>query len=216
MFETFNLYCERTGPAFWAEPVNALTNLLFIISAWFIWRNSKTVNAQSVGVCLLVSLVCAIGIGSFLFHTFATTWAKLLDDLPILLFQLVFLWIYCREVAKFEALPVFALIVMYLLFAVSARQFPHILNGSLVYAPAIMVLFVLGLYHWLTQRHAPYLLLASAAVFIVALSFRTMDNAICAHFPMGSHFLWHSFNALLLYLLMRGLLANLGPLRSES
>lgn len=208
MFETFNLYCERTGPELWAEPINALTNLLFFVSAWCIWRHSKRLNAGSPGVWLLLALVCAIGIGSFLFHTFATAWAKLMDDLPILLFQLVFLWLYCREVARIRAVPLFVMILGYVLVALSARQFTHVLNGSLIYAPALIVLLALGLYHLFTQRHEPYILLATAVVFIVALTFRTIDNAICADFPLGSHFLWHSCNALLLYLLMRGLLAN--------
>lgn len=215
MFETFNLYCERTGPEFWAEPINALTNLLFFISAWCIWQHSKKLNVDSAGIRLLLALVCAIGVGSFLFHTFATSWAKLLDDLPILLFQLVYLWLYCREVARVQALPLFAMLVGYVLVALSARQFPHVLNGSVVYAPAMIVLLALGLYQIVTARREPYILLWAAGVFIIALTFRTMDNAICADFPLGSHFLWHSCNALLLYLLMRGLLAN-RPIRKAS
>ena len=35
MFEIVDLYCERTSPVFWAEPVNALTNLAFFLAAWF-------------------------------------------------------------------------------------------------------------------------------------------------------------------------------------
>lgn len=208
MFETLNLYCERTGPDFWAEPVNALTNLLFFVSAWCIWRHSKSLGAVSSGVWLLLALVCAIGIGSFLFHTFATAWAKLMDDLPILLFQLVFLWLYCREVARIRAVPLFVMILGYLLVALSARQFPQFLNGSLIYAPALIVLLALGLYHILRQHQEPFILVAATGVFIIALTFRTIDNAICDYFPLGSHFLWHSCNALLLYLLMRGLLVN--------
>ena len=215
MFETLNLYCERTGPDFWAEPVNALTNLLFFVSAWCMWRHSKSLGAVSSGVWQLLALVCAIGIGSFLFHTFATAWAKLMDDLPILLFQLVFLWLYCREVARIRAVPLFVMILGYLLVALSARQFPQFLNGSLIYAPALIVLLALGLYHILRQHQEPFILVAAMGVFIIALTFRTIDNAICDYFPLGSHFLWHSCNALLLYLLMRGLLAN-SPIRSAS
>ena len=28
----FDLYCERTGVEFWSEPVNALTNLAFVVA----------------------------------------------------------------------------------------------------------------------------------------------------------------------------------------
>jgi len=31
-------YCERLGPGFWNEPLNALTNLAFWLSAWLVWR----------------------------------------------------------------------------------------------------------------------------------------------------------------------------------
>lgn len=211
MFETFNLYCERTGPEFWAEPANALTNLLFFVSAWFIWRRANRLGAGSPGVWLLLALVCAIGIGSFLFHTFATGWAQLMDDLPILLFQLVYLWLYCREVAGIRPVYIFGIVLGYLVAALMARQFPQVLNGSLIYAPAMIVLLALGIYHLATRRIEPYIMLGTAGMFVISLAFRTMDNAICHAFPLGSHFMWHVCNGLLLYLLMRGLLANRLP-----
>ena len=36
--DRIDAYCERLGPAFWAEPVNALTNAAFPIAAWVAWR----------------------------------------------------------------------------------------------------------------------------------------------------------------------------------
>ncbi|MFT2588559.1 hypothetical protein ACMWPQ_29155, partial [Escherichia coli] len=33
-----DLYCERLSTAFWAEPVNALSNLAFLLAAYFLWR----------------------------------------------------------------------------------------------------------------------------------------------------------------------------------
>ncbi len=32
-FQAVDIYCERTSAAFWAEPVNALSNLSFIAAA---------------------------------------------------------------------------------------------------------------------------------------------------------------------------------------
>ena len=34
-------YCERLGPGFWAEPLNALTNLAFLIAALVMWRRTR-------------------------------------------------------------------------------------------------------------------------------------------------------------------------------
>ncbi|MFT7390517.1 MAG: hypothetical protein ACI9ZH_000740, partial [Paracoccaceae bacterium] len=31
--QAIDAYCERLGPQFWAEPVNAATNLAFLIGA---------------------------------------------------------------------------------------------------------------------------------------------------------------------------------------
>lgn len=38
LFTPVDIYCERLGPSFWAEPFNAVTNASFLIAAWFAWR----------------------------------------------------------------------------------------------------------------------------------------------------------------------------------
>lgn len=208
MLETIDLYCERTSTTFWAEPVNALTNVLFLVSAWLVWHRAKKLGAGSMGVSLLLVLMCAIGIGSFLFHTFATVWARWVDVLPILFFQLLYAWIYFREVAKVRFPYALAIVLVYCVAAFSGRQFPHILNGLPIYVPALVVLPALGIYHAATHRMERFVVLGAAGLFIVALTCRTVDNIVCPCFPLGTHFMWHVCNALALYLLMRALLAN--------
>ena len=51
-------------------------------------------------------------------------------------------------------------------------------------------------------------MLIAAAIFIVSLALRIVDLDICDAFPLGTHFLWHVLNAVLLYLLLRGALAR--------
>ena len=34
-------YCERLAPGFWGEPINAFTNLAFLIAAIIIYWNTK-------------------------------------------------------------------------------------------------------------------------------------------------------------------------------
>ena len=36
--ETIDIYCERLDPSFWAEPINALTNLAFIAVGFWVLR----------------------------------------------------------------------------------------------------------------------------------------------------------------------------------
>ena len=56
-----DLYCERTGPGLWAEPVNALTNLAFFAAAWALWHSARSTRTVGPGARLLIGLLVAIG-----------------------------------------------------------------------------------------------------------------------------------------------------------
>lgn len=210
-----DLYCERLGPGAWAEPINASTNLAFLLAAWLSWRAAGQARVLFFDVWLLIGLSASIAVGSALFHTLATTWAHVLDVAPILMFQLVFLWIYCRRIVQISSVCTAGLVLAYLGIALWARQFPQLLNGSLGYAPAFLVLVALGIYHFVSRRTDPLLFISASGVFLVSLVFRTADAAICPYFPVGTHFLWHLCNALLLYLLTKGLISNLQVASSD-
>ncbi len=202
-------YCERIGPELWAEPINALTNLAFFISAWAVWQLAVRLHKLSPGIWILIILIVTIGIGSSLFHTFATAWAYWLDIVPILLFQFVYLWQYAYRIIKLNSKSTAGLLVLYFVAAYVGRQFPQILNGSLMYAPAFLLLIGLGSYHYLYEKKERFILLYSLGVLILSLSLRTVDNTICPYFPIGTHFFWHLFTALLHYMVARVLLINL-------
>jgi len=201
-----DLYCERLGPGLLAEPVNAATNIAFFVAAWMLWRIARRSGKPSSEIRLLIGLIVAIGIGSTLFHTFAATWARWLDIAPILVFQLTFLWIYARSAMRWRAVSATLLVVSFFSVALYSRQFTQLLNGSLVYAPAIIAIFTLGRHQWLTNRIRPPLLLPAAGVFTLSLVLRTVDSAACQHFALGTHFFWHLLNATVLYLAVRCLL----------
>lgn len=205
-----DLYCERLGPGLLAEPLNAVTNAGFFVAAWMLWRMSRRQSAQPPEVLLLIALAIAIGFGSGLFRTFATTWARVLDEVPILLFQLAFMWLYARRVIGWRIGSATALILAFLAAALYSRQFPALLNGSLIYLPAIAALLALGLYHWLTRQPGPLLLISAAGMLAAALCFRTIDAAICPRFPLGTHFLWHLLSSFVLYLCARTIYVVVG------
>jgi hypothetical protein len=208
-----DLYCERTTPGFWAEPVNALTNLGFVITAWLIWRCARREQAQDASVAVLTALIVTIGLCSFLFHTLANEVTRWLDILSIFFFQLLYLGIYCRRVIMLSLPHSCLLSLLLLVAAVAASQLASYLNGSLIYAPAGLVILTLGRYHYRCQKPGPGLLLIATAVFLVAIALRSIDNGICSQFATGTHFLWHLLNALVLYLAMRALILNLAPNR---
>lgn len=86
LWRSVDLYCERTGPEFWSEPVNALSNVAFIVAAALIGRHARARGEVAPDAWLLAALVALVGAGSFLFHTLATVWAGWLDVIFILAF----------------------------------------------------------------------------------------------------------------------------------
>ncbi|RLT99342.1 ceramidase domain-containing protein [Ketobacter sp.] len=218
MFESIDNYCERVGAAFWAEPLNAVTNLAFILAAWLAWNMMQRLSAQSTGHRFLIAVLFSIGVGSFLFHTFATGWAELADIIPILVFQTAFLWLYSREVIQLGRPWAGLLMVAFFVLVVAGFQLKTLLglspdspspaNGSEMYAGALVGVFTLALYHLLTDRVGRFTLLGAFALFCLSLGFRTLDMAFCSVWPVGTHFLWHLCNAAVLYLSIRALLLN--------
>ena len=73
-------YCERIGAGSRAEPVNALTNLAFLVAALAIaygLHHASRPLRKTWDLWLLASLVAAVGVGSFLWQTLATAWSQL-------------------------------------------------------------------------------------------------------------------------------------------
>jgi hypothetical protein len=206
-----DLYCERVDPGLWAEPINAFTNICFIITAWFIWRRAARAQARDSGIAVMTGTIVAIGIGSFLFHTMATDLTRWLDIIPVFVFQLSYIILYARRVMHLPATITGILLLGFLAAVGYGWQFPEVVNGSLIYLPALLIVFVLGFYHYQSQKAGRNLLLAAASLFLLSIVFRSTDNMICTRFVIGTHFLWHILNALVVYLAMCALIANLPP-----
>ena len=201
-----DLYCERLGPGLLAEPLNAITNGAFLVAAWRLASLARSRGHSDRGMLALAALALAIGVGSSLFHTVATGWALAADVLPILLFQLLFLLLYLRRRAGLALAPAAGLCLAFLLACLAGRGFPGVLNGSLAYAPTLAVLALLA-WHQL-RREQSALLLAATGLFSLSLLLRSVDNALCPLFPIGTHLFWHLFNAEVLVLSGRALLAS--------
>ncbi len=213
-----DLYCERTATGLWAEPFNLITNLAFLWAAWSVTRSlalSGTAFSRTWDLQLLVLLLAAIGIGSGLWHGFASAWAQLADVLPITLFMAVYLLSFLARVAR---LTVIGMISWLLLFeAVNLAPptlFPAgLMNGSLFYLPAWLSLCLMWLYCRVRQPDLAVPFLTATLLFTCSLTARTVDNLVCPVWPIGTHFLWHLLNAELLRRLILALPAAPGPLQ---
>ncbi|MFV0472724.1 MAG: hypothetical protein ACK5MQ_00540 [Pikeienuella sp.] len=201
-----DIYCERLGPAFWAEPLNAVSNLAFIIAAAAACAAARRAGRLEALTIVMILLAATVGIGSFLFHTFATRWASTADTTPILFFILFYLFLAAR---RFLGLPILIALVAPLLFPPFAALFMRLwrgalpsLNGSEGYFPVALALLLFGALLWRRAHPAALWLFAAAGVFALSLTFRSLDQAVCGAFPFGVHFLWHCLNGLLLGVVM--------------
>jgi hypothetical protein len=202
------IYCERLGPGLLAEPLNAVSNASFLITAWAAWSLARGTGRPSVGFQVLIALAASVGIGSGLWHTLATSWAMVLDVVPIALFLIWTLWLYARTVLRMSLPLALASMAAFLGISGYAQGFEGLLNGSLAYAPALIILLALGIAHARQATAGRYSLLLGAGAYAVALVFRVLDPEVCSTIPFGTHFLWHSFTGLAAYLAMRSLILS--------
>lgn len=205
-----DLYCERLGPEFWAEPLNALSNGGFIVSAWLAWRLAGTLPGRTPWTThLLVGMLATIGVGSFLFHTLAVTWAMWADVIPIFLYQFLFLVLYLTRVARVQAVVVMAWVGLFIAASWGFAALPtHWLNGSLSYGSALVFLAGMAAYHWRSGQREPRDLALATLLFAVSLACRSLDMRVCDWLSMGTHPLWHLLNAGVLSLSTRALVLN--------
>lgn len=197
LLERVDAYCERVGPDYWAEPVNALTNLAFVVAAAVMWP-----RVRGLPVARLLTIVLAvIGIGSWLFHTHAQVWAGIADTVPILIFVLIYIFAANRD--YWNMAPVWAFGATLLFFPYAAATLPLFrmvpgLGASAGYAP---VPLLIALYAVLLRHRAPATargLGIGAAILTASIALRSLDAPLCDAWPLGTHFAWHLLNATML------------------
>lgn len=210
MNRVVDIYCERLGPGLWAEPLNALTNLAFILAGILLvvaLRRAEPAVRGDAGVLVLTALVFVIGLGSGLFHTFATAWAGLADVIPIALFILLYLFL---ALSRFVALPLWACGLGAAAMLLLTMVLPLAFRGGLSsYGAALVALLLVGGFLQFGRRHpaGPGLLVAGG-LFALSLALRTADAPLCNALPIGTHFLWHILNSAVLYSLVRTMMRH--------
>ncbi|ROU03454.1 ceramidase domain-containing protein [Histidinibacterium lentulum] len=207
--EQIDIYCERTDFSYWSEPVNALTNAAFLIAAAYVWPRTKGAPLAR----LLAVILAAIGVGSYLFHTHATAWAATADTTPILLYILVYIYAANRQfwglgwplaalgAAGFVPLTIVAtpLIERLPFFGISAFYWP---------VPMLIAAYAVALRH--RRPETARGLAIGAGILCASLVFRSLDMGVCEALPLGTHFMWHILNGVMLGWMI---LVYLGDLR---
>lgn len=201
---TIDAYCERTDAAFWSEPLNAMSNAAFLLAAAIVFLKARKTSATGWPEFALIALVFVIGIGSFLFHTFATRWAGLADVLPITVFIFAYFAYALRRFVGFGRIA--TAIGTLLFFAVSPLAepvFSPLVGGSASYLPGLFAMLGIGGCLFAKDHPAARLVFSAGLVFSVSLGFRIADEPLCDIWPIGTHLFWHIFNAVTLGLLLQ-------------
>ncbi|MEM8701443.1 MAG: ceramidase domain-containing protein [Pseudomonadota bacterium] len=208
LWEQVDIYCERVGPEFWSEPLNAVTNAAFLIAAllaFAIWRRNTPDDWAGIG---LIVVLFAIGIGSFLFHTFATRWAGLADVIPIVIFIHVYLFVALSRFLDLRWWLALAIVIAFLVATVlfADTLFAPLVGSSAGYVPALLAIFVVGALFARKDGKLGAEVLLAGLVFLASLTVRTLDEPFCQDVTFGIHFIWHILNSVVLFLLIRVLI----------
>lgn len=207
-------YCERAGhDGLWSEPLNFITNAAFLLFAWYSYRLLKRQpdkRFRTMGdIWVLVVLMALIGLGSGLWHSWAAPgWTVMVDVIPIVAFINLYIISLYRRVAGFKWWQVACVWLGFTLANQAAGAIfpPSTLNGSLMYIPTFALMILSALYLRLRSIAGARELTIITVLFFASLTFRTLDLALCDTLPFGTHFLWHLFNSVVLYRLLKLLL----------
>ncbi|WIX86714.1 hypothetical protein [Amycolatopsis sp. DG1A-15b] len=193
-------YCERVAPGLWGEPLNSLSNLAFLVAAVLVWRLAKGDRTGRV----LAGLIGFVFVASTVFHLLATRWAAVADSVAILGFMLVCAVVFARRYWSprhaWLAAPAFLALTV-----VTALLGGGLYLGALIGLAAFAAVLAFA-------RDAYWTHFAVAgAVFALSLSLRALDRDVCGYVPVGTHFLWHLLNGVVLYLVSRTLVLKNRP-----
>src|SRR5579871_945847 len=148
LMRSVNYYCERKSADWDAEPLNAVSNLAFLVAAWAASDlQRRRPNVEFAGAIRVLCVITAIvGIGSATFHTFATRWAEWADVIPILIFMLYYCWliltIFFRWPAVLKAAATFLFFAA--TFYLESDEFDDILWGGAMYLPTLFLMLGAG------------------------------------------------------------------------
>jgi len=207
--QSVDYYCERMDTSFWAEPINAITNIFFIIAALLAFKMWHKSAARSWDLFVFAALIAIVGVGSFIFHTMATKAAALADVIPIALFIHFGLAVFLYRVANAGLLWTMLGVFAFVILSIAFRKYVDIgfINYSAQYIPAVLLLLGMSAFTAIKKIPAAKYFVMAALMFIISLTIRTFDMVVCSYLPIGVHYMWHLLNAIVMYLVFKGVIS---------
>lgn len=193
-------FCEQIALGFIAEPLNAFSNLAFILAAIGIFKLLAINKIQKLEYKLVLLLVFLTGVGSFLWHATRTPFGLILDAVPTALSFTLVTFIFLEKLISNKALAL--LIVLILLptrFIVSSFASTDVISSLIrhsINAGGFLIMIL-----WAFKKYGRIALegFGVLAIYLLAIIMRMIDSPICQTFQTGTHFLWHIFSAVAAY-----------------
>ena len=202
-------YCGRFDPGFLGEPLNAPSNIVFILMAALAFRTWKRAPARDWAILVLIVSGAAVGIGSFIFHTHPTRVTLQIDLIPVEIFGLLYVGFAARRFFGARPIPtVVAVLAFFFLTLASNAVLPAGLwGGGVRHLPSLVALLLCGT--WFATRgmsdgarRTGKMLWQAAGLLAAGLLFRSVDLSLCDAFPHGVHWVWHVFTGCTLGVLL--------------
>lgn len=205
--------CERTSEHMLSEPLNVLSNLFFIYVAVSIYRyyhkHEDLMNRWIWDIHALTFLVFIIGFNSIVFHMFPSRFTELMDTIPIVMFIMIYFTSVLFRIGKLNLFQGAICLVAFVGFShILVHQFPRALNDSIGYLSSMIALIIIAVHLHLKARPSSSHFMLAAVIGVCSLFFRAIDQEVCEEFAIGTHFMWHTLNATLLYILLKQIIRN--------
>ncbi len=202
---SIDIYCERVSSDFFAEPINFLSNIAFIIAFYILLRRLKDLsfsdNSHKRYTTILTYLILLIGLGSFLFHAFGKLWSAIADTLPIMMFILIYLYIAVRFYLKQNNFVAAAALIIFLSLNVFLGYAG--IEEISSYLTALFAMLIISALSLMRKEIAISRGLFNASlIFMISITFIQLYAFTFYYIPFGTHLIWNILNAILLYSLV--------------
>lgn len=207
--------CERQHPeGIFAEPLNVLSSIFFFVAAWVIFEKCKNHPEikfeKKLDIHILNFLMFAIGLSSMIFHMAPSKYTELMDIAFIVTFINLYFLSFLIRMAH---LKTFAIIVCFVALTgfshMLVSQFPNAMNDSIAYLSTVITVIFMAIFLKKKKRAGAKDFGYVAVLGVISLTFRSIDNYVCDTVQFGTHFMWHSLNAVIIYLLMNQLVRSI-------
>lgn len=193
VFSDVDFYCERVAPGLGGEPLNMISALAFcLVGVWAFSRASFVEDRFAAGALVLVGCASALQHGFAVSITFWGDWAaNLLYFIALVTLLLRRFLVESRFVSVFGA----CIIMVWLYWLLGQGHVRAVLG---IFADIFAILAATLIVLSLCTRGAVLVsrgLALSALLIIAGFPFRVLDGVFCSSWAIGTHGIWHLFNA---------------------